>query len=268
MKGILMVDLKHALDIAVQAAKSGGAIIQSYWGKIDKIDMKTSESDLVTIADKESEFSICQILKAHFPEHAILAEESGMHSPDRQQDYLWVLDPLDGTTNFTHQFPFVAVSLGLLHQGEPVLGVIYNPITQELFYAVKGFGATLNGKNIKVSKIDSLEKSLLATGFPYNRRETSNNNYKEFSHLTQLTQGVRRVGAASLDLAYVAQGKLDGYWELGLKPWDMVAGIIIVREAGGMVTAYDGSSVDIYSGRVLATNGHLHKLMMEALVES
>lgn len=159
-----------------------------------------------------------------------------------------------------------AVSIGLIENDEPVLGVIYNPFSDELFQAAKGWGAKLNHRSIKVSTIGELNKSLLGTGFPYDRRETSDNNYAEFCHFTNLTQGVRRAGAASLDLAYVACGRLDGYWERGLKPWDIAAGSVLVREAGGTVTDYDQSRLKFDSGRILASNTDLHHAMSEELV--
>lgn len=260
-----MKDFTNVLESAIEAAYAGGAVIQSHWGKIDQFESKSSDVDLVTVADKKSEKAVCDYLHKKFPAYGILAEEGGMIKEHEAEEYLWVLDPLDGTTNFTHQFPFVAVSLGLLYLSEPILGVVYNPILHELFCAIKGQGATLNGKKISVSRVDTLDKSLLATGFPYNRRETNENNYKEFNHLTQLSQGVRRAGAAALDLAYVAAGRLDGYWELGLKPWDMAAGVVLVREAGGKVSSYDNGPLDISSGRAVATNAHLHPALIDAL---
>ncbi|MBD2465450.1 inositol monophosphatase [Oscillatoria sp. FACHB-1407] len=252
------------LDIATEAALTGGAILQSYWGKLDNIIEKGRPGDLVTEADKAAEHAILTVIKRHFPGHAILAEESG-RSGDATATYLWAIDPLDGTTNFAHQYPFYAVSIGLLIEGIPQVGVVYNPSLQELFRAAKGLGATRNRQPIRVSTTSELSKSLLVTGFAYDRRETSDNNYAEFCHLTHLTQGVRRGGSASMDLAYVACGRLDGYWERGLSPWDMAAGVVLVEEAGGVVTAYDNSPFVLQSGRILATNGHIHTALSHTL---
>jgi len=251
------------LDIAVDAAYEAGKVLKKYWGNLKEINHKSSSSDLVTEADKKSEQIILKILAKNFPGHRILAEESGLNN--QISDFIWMVDPLDGTTNYTHQYPMVAVSIGLLYRQHSILGVIYNPIIEELFTGVKGLGAKLNGFPIHVSQVSSLNKSLLATGFSYDRSIRNDNNYVEFCHLTNLTQGVRRGGAAALDLAYVACGRLDGYWELGLKAWDIAAGAIIVSEAGGEVTDYDLSPLDFYSGRVLASNSHLHKIMSEKL---
>jgi len=258
------VSLSSWLDIAIFTARQGGEVLKYYWGNLREINEKTSPGDLVTEADKRSEEAIIAILAKNFPEHQILAEESGFHT--KSSDFVWVIDPLDGTTNYTHQYPMVAVSIGLLYQNQSILGVIYNPITEELFTAAKGLGAHLNGIPIHVSKVATLNKSLLATGFSYDRCIRTDNNYAEFCHLTNLTQGVRRGGAAALDLAYVACGRLDGYWELGIKTWDIAAGAIIVCEAGGQISDYNLGPVDFYSGRILASNGHLQCLMSEKIL--
>ncbi|MBD0346966.1 MAG: inositol monophosphatase, partial [Coleofasciculus sp. Co-bin14] len=200
------------------------------------------------------------------PEHSVLAEESGQLG-DNQSEYLWAIDPLDGTTNYAHQYPIAAVSVGLLISGKPQVGAIYNPFRDELFRAAKGLGATRNRRPIQVSQTFALSKSLLVTGFAYDRRETSDNNYAEFCYLTHLTQGVRRSGSASLDLCDVACGQLDGYWERGLSPWDLAAGVVLVEEAGGQVTAYDGSPFNILSGRVLATNAKIHNILSTELLQ-
>lgn len=259
-------ELQIFLDIATEAATAAGAVLLSYWGKLDSIEEKGRPGDLVTSADKAAEAVILEVLRRHVPDHAILAEESGALGK-QQSKYLWAIDPLDGTTNFAHQFPFFAASVGLLIDGIPSVGVVFNPFTQELFRAATGLGATYNRQPIAVSKTQELIKSLLVTGFAYDRRETEDNNYAEFCHLTHLTQGVRRSGSASVDLAYVACGRLDGYWERGLSPWDVTAGVVLVREAGGRVTAYDGSPFDIQSGRILATNTALHDELSIQLLE-
>jgi myo-inositol-1(or 4)-monophosphatase len=175
---------------------------------------------------------------------------------------------LDGTTNYAHGYPVSAVSVGLMINGVPQVGAVYNPFRRELFRAAKGLGATCDRRPIRVSETEELSKSLLVTGFAYDRRETTDNNYAEFCYLTHLTQGVRRSGSASLDLTDVACGRLDGYWERGLKPWDVTAGIVIVQEAGGKITAYDESPIDLNSGRILATNGQIHQSLSQALLET
>lgn len=257
--------LQIFLDIATEAAMAAGAVLQSYWGNLEAVEEKGRPGDLVTEADKHAEAEILQVLRRHVPDHAILSEESGQFG-DKTNDYLWAIDPLDGTTNYAHQYPIAAVSVGLLIAGTPQVGVIYNPFRNELFRAARGLGATCNRQTIQVSQTSELSKSLLVTGFAYDRRETADNNYAEFCYLTHLTQGVRRSGSASLDLADVACGRLDGYWERGLSPWDMAAGIVLVEEAGGKVTAYDGSPLDIRSGRVLATNTQLHYYLSTELL--
>ena len=258
-------DLQTWLDIATEAALAGGSVLQYYWGNLTQIQEKGRSGDLVTEADKASEAAVMAVMERHLPSHhSVLAEESGQRG-DRQGRFLWAIDPLDGTTNYTHQYPFCAVSIGLLVDQVPALGVVYDPIQEELFRGATGLGATLNRQPMRVSTTSNLAQSLLVTGFAYDRRETIDNNYAEFCHFTHLTQGVRRGGSASIDLAYVACGRLDGYWERGLSPWDITAGIVLVREAGGKVTAYDESPLDVYSGRLLATNGHLHGAMGEVL---
>ena len=258
--------LQIFLEIATEAALAAGAILQGYLGKLDAIAEKGRPGDLVTEADKASEAVILDVLCRHFPLHSILAEESGQLG-NPQSEYLWSIDPLDGTTNYAHQYPFFAASIGLLIAGVPQVGVIFDPFHNELFRAAIGLGATRNRHPIQVSQTTQLSKSLLVTGFAYDRRETTDNNYAEFCHLTHLTQGVRRSGSAALDLAHVACGRLDGYWERGLAPWDIAAGIVLLEEAGGKVTAYDGSPLSIESGRILATNSHIHASLSQELLQ-
>lgn len=258
-------DLAIWLDIATEAALAGGAILQSYWGQLEHINEKGRSGDLVTEADTAAEAAVLEVIRRHCPQHQILAEESGSQGNSESQ-YLWAIDPLDGTTNYAHQYPFVATSVALLIDGIPQVGVVYNPVLQDLFRAAKGRGATHNHQPIQVSVTEALSHSLLVTGFAYDRRETPDNNYAEFCHLTHLTQGVRRAGAAALDLAYVAWGRLDGYWERGLSPWDIAAGIVLVEEAGGRVTAYDQSPQILNSGRLLVTNGRIHDQLSRELL--
>ncbi len=258
--------LQIFLEIATEAALAAGAVLQGYWGNLEAIAEKGRPGDLVTEADKAAEAVILDIMRRHLPSHSILAEESGQLG-EKDSLYLWAIDPLDGTTNYTHQYPFFATSIGLLIAGIPQVGVIFDPFHNELFRAAKGLGATRNRRPIQVSQTTELSKSLLVTGFAYDRRETSDNNYAEFCYLTHLTQGVRRSGSASLDLAHVACGRVDGYWERGLAPWDIAAGIVLVEEAGGKVTAYDGTPLSIESGRILATNGQIHPSLSTELLQ-
>ncbi|MEM1310758.1 MAG: inositol monophosphatase family protein [Cyanobacteria bacterium P01_H01_bin.153] len=258
-------ELQRYLEIASEAALAAGAILQTYRGQLKHIENKGRPGDLVTEADKAAEAVVLEVLDRHLPEHPILAEESGSLGNQADTPFLWAIDPLDGTTNYTHQYPFAAVSIGLLLDGHPVVGAIFDPFREDLFRAAKGLGATLNRRPIYVSTTDKLANSLLVTGFAYDRQQQHDNNYAEFCHLTHLSQGVRRGGAASLDLAYVACGRLDGYWERGLSVWDMAAGVILLEEAGGKVTAYDQSAFDIQSGRILATNGRIHTILSQVL---
>ncbi|GAB4349735.1 MAG: inositol monophosphatase family protein [Cyanophyceae cyanobacterium] len=258
--------LKPYLDIATEAALAGGGVLDFWRGNLTQIDEKGRSGDLVTNADRAAEAAVLEVLQRHCPQVGILAEESGAIG-DHSGPFLWAIDPLDGTTNFAHQYPFSAVSIALLVEGVPAIGVIYDPFHQELFRAAKGLGATRNRQPIQVSTTDRLAQSLLVTGFAYDRRETPDNNYAEFCYLTHLTQGVRRGGSAALDLAYVACGRLDGYWERGLSVWDIAAGVVLVEEAGGQVSAYDGTAVDVRSGRLVATNGPLQEPLCQALAQ-
>lgn len=260
-----ITDLNVYLDIATEAALAGGGVLQQFWGKLENIQEKRP-GDLVTEADQAAEKAVLEVIGRHFPDHQILAEESGQQG-NQDSDYLWAIDPLDGTTNYAHQYPFSATSIALIVQGVPTVGVVYDPFHRELFRAATGLGATRNRQPIQVSPTQTLASSLLVTGFAYDRRETNDNNYAEFCHLTHLTQGVRRGGSASIDLAYVACGRLDGYWERGLSPWDIAAGIVLVQEAGGTVTAYDQSPQQLASGRLLATNSHIHAALSHELLK-
>lgn len=260
-------ELSIFLDIATEAVLAGGAILANSWGKLETIREKGRKGDLVTDIDTKAEKAVLSVIRRHFSKHSILAEESGAIA-SQNQDYLWAIDPLDGTTNYAHNYPIAAVSVGLLIEGEPRVGAIYNPFRQELFRAATGLGATCNRSSIKVSQTSNLSDSLLVSGFAYDRRETKDNNYAEFCYLTHLTQGVRRSGSAALDLTDVACGRLDGYWERGLSVWDIAAGIVVVKEAGGKVSAYDQSPMDINSGRILATNNQIHNSLSEALLNT
>lgn len=256
--------LQIYLDVATEAVLAAGAVLQTYLGNLEDVQEKGRSGDLVTEADRAAEVAVLEVLRRHVPNHQILTEESGKLG-DLESEYLWAIDPLDGTTNYAHQYPCYAVSVGLLIEGVPQVGAVFDPSRQELFRAARGLGATRNRRPIQVSQTQELNKSLLVTGFAYDRRETTDNNYAEFCYLTHLTQGVRRGGSAALDLAAVACGRLDGYWERGLSPWDVAAGILLVQEAGGKVTAYDDSPLQINSGRLLATNGLIHESLSNRL---
>ena len=260
-------ELLTFLDIASEAALAAGAILQDKFDNLKDIQNKGRPGDLVTEADKAAEKVVLKVLNRHLPDHQILAEESGTLGGNNSK-YLWAIDPLDGTTNYAHGYPVAAVSIGLMVDGIPKVGVVYNPFRNQLMRAAAGYGATCNRRPIRVSTTAQLQDTLLVTGFAYDRRETTDNNYAEFCYLTHLTQGVRRSGSASIDITDVACGRLDGYWERGLSPWDITAGIVILQEAGGKVTAYDGSPIDIDSGRILATNGLIHDSLSEALAKT
>lgn len=253
------------LPTAIEAATAAGKFLKQNLGKVHSIQRKHGqEKNLVTEIDRRSEEMIIEIIKRHYPSHNILAEESG-DTNKRASDYRWIIDPLDGTTNYTHGFPVFSVSIGVEHKGEIVAGVIYDPNLDEIFTAEKGKGAYLNGKRIKVSRSDSLSQSLLVTGFPYNVTENPNNAIEHFVNFLMAAQAVRRMGSAALDLAYVAAGRFDGFWEVALNPWDMAAGALLVVEAGGRITNFEGGQFSIYEKEVLASNRLVHEEMQRVL---
>jgi myo-inositol-1(or 4)-monophosphatase len=251
------------LEVAKQTAQSAGEIQRGkYESKDLSIDHK-GRIDLVTEVDFECERLITGILADKFPDHGIIAEEGTSRNP--QAEYQWIIDPLDGTTNFTHGFPIFAVSIGLVRGGSPVAGVVYEPIRDEMFYAVKDGGAFMNGKPIEVTKTATLKDSLLATGFPYDVATNPKNNIDNFRRVIMECQALRRPGAAAIDLVYVACGRLDGFWELRLQAWDMAAGALIVAEAGGILTDMKGGKLDLFGETVCATNGHIHREILQLL---
>jgi myo-inositol-1(or 4)-monophosphatase len=247
------------LDVAVETAREAGAILLAEFDRPVKISYK-GEVDIVTQADKRSEEAIVSRLRTHFPKHGIVAEEGGGN--ESESAFRWHVDPLDGTTNFAHGYPCFAVSLGLEEAGEPIVGVIFQPVTNELFTAVKGEGAYLNQKKIEVSKIESLSTSLVATGFPSAKR-SQNPNIHYYWDFTLRSHGVRRDGSAAMDLAAVACGRFEGFWEFGLHTWDAAAGVVLVREAGGRVTRFDGQPYRLGDRELLATNGRVHAEMQD-----
>jgi myo-inositol-1(or 4)-monophosphatase len=251
--------------MAEEIARDAGALIRQYFGKRHEITHK-GKVNLVTEADHATEEQIVRRLRELFPTHNILAEEQGGVTLDHPGP-LWVIDPIDGTNNFAHNFPHVGLSLALLVEGEPLIGVIYDPLRDECFTARRGNGAMCNGTPIHVTATDQLIHALLATGFPYDRWSAAENNAEHVAHFLRRCQGIRRAGAAVLDLAYVACGRLDGFWELRLHPWDIAAGILIVEEAGGQVTDLDGGPPNLRDGNVVVSNGQIHAAMLRVLQE-
>jgi myo-inositol-1(or 4)-monophosphatase len=249
------------LEVAVETAIEAGSILLSEFDRPAKISYK-GEVDLVTEADRHSEAAIVGRLRKYFPKHTIVAEE-GSGQEGSEGRYRWIVDPLDGTTNFAHGYPCFAVSIGFEEAGELRVGVIYQPLTRELFTTLRGEGAYLNEKRIGVSQIDHLSKSLLATGFPSSKR-AQNPNIHYYWNFTLRSHGVRRDGSAALDLASVACGRFDGFWEFGLHPWDTAAGVLLVREAGGVVTNFSGQPYHPGDYETLASNGRIHRELQQA----
>lgn len=253
------------LETAIEASKEAGALLLGYVKSGFRIEHK-NPINLVTDADHAAEQCVIDNVRRHFPTHRFLAEERGRVEQSRSP-YLWVIDPLDGTTNFAHGYPTYCVSIGLEYQGRCVLGVVLDPSRNELFTAVEGHGAQLNGQAIHVSDTVSLDSSLLVTGFAYDIRESPRNNLDHFAKFSLKAQGLRRTGSAALDLCYVAAGRFDGFWEVKLNPWDMAAGSVIVREAGGRLTRFRGDELSIYGQELVASNGHIHQAMLRVLNE-
>jgi myo-inositol-1(or 4)-monophosphatase len=254
--------MREFLETAVTAARAAGKLQRERLWKEHDIAFK-GEIDLVTEVDKASEELIVGAIRARYPEHDILAEEN--EYPSRHSTHKWIIDPLDGTTNYAHGFPWFGVSIGLEIDGAIEAGVIYHPMMDELFTAARGEGAFLNGERLQVSRRAPLKSCLLATGFPYDRSWDNENNFANFERFQMAARAVRRAGAAALDLAYVAAGRFDGYWECKLKPWDVAAGKLLVEEAGGRVTNHGGEPYCIYDHRILASNGLIHGEMVEVL---
>jgi len=248
------------LDVALDAANEAGAMLREAFDRPKTISYK-GEVDLVTESDKRSESIIISKIRSRFPEHAIRAEESSPRASDNAK-YCWHIDPLDGTTNFAHAYPCFAVSIGLVEEGEPLVGVVLNPIANELFTAVRGEGAYLNQRPIRVSPIEKLATSLVSTGFPTHQRANNRNIYY-YWEFTMRSHGVRRDGSAALDLCAVACGRFDGFWEFGLSSWDTAAGMLIVKEAGGTITDLEGRPYHPGDRSILATNGKIHIEMQE-----
>ncbi|MGY8525147.1 inositol monophosphatase family protein [Paracidovorax citrulli] len=256
------------LNIAVKAARKAGSIINRASMDVDLLRVtRKQHNDFVTEVDRSAEAAIIEIIRTAYPDHAILAEESGQSWAEGEEghEYTWVIDPLDGTTNFIHGFPQYCVSIALLHRGNPSQAVVYDPTRDELFTASKGAGAFLNNRRIRVSRRDKLADCLIGTGFPFRNLESLNAYLDVFALMTQNCAGMRRPGAAALDLAYVACGRLDGFFESGLKPWDMAAGMLLISEAGGLVGNYAGEARQLEQGEVMAGNPKAFAQMVRLL---
>jgi myo-inositol-1(or 4)-monophosphatase len=258
--------LRAELETATRAAQAGAALIRAAWGKPPRVEHK-GDVDLVTETDLAAEAAVLAILRATFPGDVFVSEEDGRSGLEGASRWWWI-DPLDGTTNFAHGFPHFAVSIASEDADGLRVGVVLEPITQRVFAAARGMGATLNGAPLRASLTPDLNAALLATGFPYDRRTNPDNNVHRVAHLIRRCQGIRRAGAAALDLAYVAAGWLDGYWEDRLKPWDLAAGALLVREAGGIASDFDLGPLSLQSGRCVASNGHFHEQLAAAVLSA
>ncbi len=257
--------MNPTLNIAIRAAEAAGDLIYKYLTHVDRLEIDNkAENDFVTEVDRQAEEIIIATLRKAFPDHAIKAEESGQTAGNK--DYLWIIDPLDGTTNFLHGFPQFAVSIALQTKGRISHAVVYNPVNQELFCATRGEGAMLNHRRIRVSKRGSLKGALLGTGFPFKQQQHLEIYLKTFKALFPMTAGIRRPGSAALDLAYVASGRLDGFWEIALNDWDMAAGSLLVTEAGGLISDFAGGNDYLHSGNVICGNPKVFKAMVQKIV--
>src|SRR5262249_35117327 len=262
-------DWETIFHLAITLARDAGAELRRRFGRQVMVTLK-SELDPVTDADQAVETLIRQGIQARFPTHAIQGEEQGETRAEGPHGRAsarvrWIIDPLDGTVNFAHSFPHFAVSIGVADAQAVQVGVVYDPMRDELFTARRGHAAWLNGVRLTVSGTTALQRALLATGFPYDRRHNADNNHREFVALNLASQGVRRAGSAALDLAYVASGRLDGYWEQRLGPWDVAAGSLLVECAGGTLSTYDGTLFDGFGHQIVASNSHLHTAILAEL---
>ena len=262
--GLTGSEIEQLAAVARRAATAGAEQLQRHFGQLERIREKGRAGDLVTEADLAAEQAVLAVLEAETPDLGVLAEESGRRS-GQSGDLEWCVDPLDGTTNYAHRYPFFATSIGLTWQGAPLLGALAAPALDALYWAAPGLGAWCNEEAIRVSDCNGLASSLLVTGFAYDRHTRLDNNYAEFAWFTHRSRGVRRGGSASMDLAFVADGRLDGYWERGLSPWDLAAGVVLVEQAGGVVCSYDGSPADLSTGRLIACTPGLQQALIEGL---
>jgi myo-inositol-1(or 4)-monophosphatase len=252
------------LNTAVKAARKAGSIITRASYDLDKLTVRTKrQNDFVSEVDHAAEDAIISTLKDAYPDHGFLGEESGYQ--DRDAEYLWVIDPLDGTTNFLHGVPQYCVSIGLQHKGVLRHAVVFDPNRTELFTASKGAGAYLTVRRIRVSRVDKLESALMGTGFPFREVGNLDDYMRMMKNVIMSTAGLRRPGAAALDLSWVAAGRFDGFWEMGLSPWDMAAGALLVREAGGLVGDFAGEDRFMDTGRIVASNGKIFAAILKVL---
>lgn len=247
----------------INISREAGEIVRKGFGTRLEIEFKTNVSNMVTQIDKASEKHIIDFIKKKYPSHSILAEESGSHQSG--SEYRWVVDPLDGTTNFAHGLPIFAVSIGVQKNEEIIAGVIYDVMQDMVYSAEKGSGALSADKKIRVNNNDKLSHSLLVTGFPYNIADNPEGALDKFTAITKASRGMRRLGSAAIDLCYVANGIFDGFWEINLQPWDMCAGILLVNEAGGRVTGFQDEPIEIFTKRICATNGKIHHQLLKYL---
>lgn len=258
------MNIDNIKRVGIAAAYKAGEVLRIHFGNLENIKKKGA-IDLVTEADIKSEKAIIEIIRNSFPAHSVLAEESGLEK-GRETD-LWIIDPLDGTTNFAHRLPVFCVSIAFESKGNLLFGLVLNPVSGELFIAAKDEGATLNGRPISPSTVNQLSESLLVTGFPYDHHKILDTLMNRFSKCLSASQGVRRLGSAALDLCFVASGRFDGFWEQNLNPWDTAAGTLIAREAGAVVTDFSGNTFTPHQKEILATNGKIHQEMLSLLKE-
>ncbi|MDZ4262013.1 MAG: inositol-1-monophosphatase [Pseudomonadota bacterium] len=252
------------VNIAIRAARQAGTVITRASNRMDSLNIQTkSPNDFVSEVDRQAEDEIIQTIRKAFPDHSILAEESGEHSAG--DEFQWIIDPLDGTTNFLHQFPQYSVSIAVKQRGRLEHAVVFDPLKDEIFSASRGAGAQLNGRRLRVSKANGLEGALLGTGIPFKNQRYLDLYLQMLKTMVIPSAGIRRAGSAALDLAYVASGRLDGFWELDLKPWDMAAGILLIQEAGGMVSDINGGHEIFETGHIIAANPKVFKAMVQAL---
>ena len=265
----MTIDLLAAQSTAIDIARQAAEVVMQYFGGTLKEISKSSDIDIATEADQGSEALIVEALQVAFPTHHIFGEEGGGYGNSIDKaEYRWYIDPLDGTTNYANHIPFFAISIALTdNKMRPLMGVVYDPMADEMFSAVLGHGATINGTPLHVSGRELLKDCVVSSGFPYNKHTSPENNHKQWGQFLTRVRGVRRMGAAALDLCYVADGRFDGYWESNLGTWDCLAGILCVTEAGGMVSDYQGHNDEsIYGGgKIVASNGHIHKQMIDVL---
>ncbi len=258
-----MEDLKKYIEVLEEAAEESSRILLENYDTDFKISRKKHYSDLVTEVDKKSEARIIEVIHSHFPEHNVLSEEIG--NLNMSSDYVWIVDPIDGTVNYAHSVPIFCISIGLEIKKEISLGMVYNPVSGEKFFSEKGKGAYLGEKKISVSDTEHLKDGLLVTGFPYGAWDNTDHCIDHFNNFIKFGLPIRRLGSAALDMCYVACGRFEGFWEVSLNPWDVAAGYLILNEAGGKLTDFTGNRYSIYNKQIVATNGKIHKEMLEVL---